>query len=109
MSTPGSITSRSTSPESHPLTTERTDSSPSRLDCYAQCGLRYRFQYVEKRPSPPTAATTLGNIGHRGLELLFNEPQWDRTPERLEAALDQSVGEYVGELEAVFAGDLDAE
>jgi putative RecB family exonuclease len=76
--------------------------SPSRLDTFAQCGLRYRFQYVEHLPSPPTKDTTLGNIGHRALELLFNEPQWDRTPERLEAALDQSVNEHADELGEVF-------
>lgn len=83
--------------------------SPSRLDTFAQCGLRYRFQYVEHLPSPPTKDTTLGNIGHRGLELLFNAPQWDRTPESLRDGLSQAVSEHAEELAEVFGGHLDAE
>jgi putative RecB family exonuclease len=111
-----SIISPNTSQGSRPSTTESTVSSPrlrlspSKLKQFANCGLHYKFTYVDKIPEPPTKHTVLGNIMHRGLELLYQQPQWDRTPERLRALMAQAEAEHCGELEAVFGyGYNDAE
>ena len=83
--------------------------SPSKLSTYTNCGLSYKFHYVDHLPSPPTKDTVLGNIGHRGLELLFDGPQWDRTPQVLNDSLDRAIEEHAEELERVFLRDSDAE
>jgi putative RecB family exonuclease len=38
---------------------------------------------------------------HRGLELFYQQPQWDRTPESLDDGLDQSVQEHTEELDGL--------
>ena len=81
--------------------------SPSKLSCFANCGLHYKFQYVDKIPEPPTKDTVLGNILHRALELLYLEPQWDRTPERLCDGLNQAGREFHEDLNGVCGDDLD--
>ena len=78
--------------------------SPSKLNTFANCGLHYKFQYVDHIPEPPTKDTVLGNIIHRGLELLYREPQWDRSSERLVAHMDQSIREHDEELNVAVYG-----
>ena len=71
--------------------------------------MQYKFTYVDKLPSPPTKDTVLGNVGHRALELLFNEPQWERTPAMLGYLVDQAIEEHREELATAFNIDLEAE
>jgi len=72
--------------------------SPSKLSTFANCGLHYKFQYVDKIPEPPTKDTVLGNILHRALELLYQQPQWDRSPARLGDYCVQAAVEHYEEL-----------
>ena len=78
--------------------------SPSKLSTFANCGRHYKFQYVDKLPEPPTKDTVLGNIIHRGLELLYRDPQWDRSRERLTRHMGTSENEHAEEL-IVACGD----
>ena len=78
--------------------------SPSKLSTFANCGKHYQFTYVDKIPEPPTKDTVLGNIIHRGLELLYREPQWDRSQERLTHHMGTSENEHAEEL-IVACGD----
>lgn len=58
--------------------------SPSRMAAFIQCPQRFKFEYLDKLPSPAGEAAVRGTTVHRALELLFSEvdPQ-DRRPEAL--------------------------
>ena len=71
-----------------------TSLSPSRVDAFTNCPLAFRFSSIEKLPEPPSVATTRGSLVHRALELLFVSPPAERTPDRLEAALETALDEY---------------
>lgn len=49
---------------------EHKDSiSISQINTWAQCGLRYRFEYVDGRKQPDTLYTAVGNAWHQAVEL----------------------------------------
>ncbi|MEX2627388.1 MAG: PD-(D/E)XK nuclease family protein [Ilumatobacteraceae bacterium] len=83
-----------------------TSLSPSRVDAFTNCPLAFRFSSIEKLYEPPSVATTRGSLVHRALELLFTAPPSERTPTRLDHALDTALAEY-RELPDLVDLDLD--
>lgn len=53
--------------------------SPSSIDTFRQCPLKYKFSRIDKIPDPPTEATLMGNFVHSVLEDLFSLSPEDRT------------------------------
>ena len=49
--------------------------SPSRLNCWLGCGLRFKCRYIDGLPSPTTPALFLGRQIHRGLESFYRHRQ----------------------------------
>jgi len=68
--------------------------SPSRVSSFTSCPMQFRFSSVQRLPEPPGVATTKGTIVHRALELLFELPGAERTPDALAATLDRALSEY---------------
>ena len=59
--------------------------SPSRAGDFRTCPLLYRLRTVDRLPERPSAAALRGTVVHRVLELLFDLPVPERTPERAAA------------------------
>jgi putative RecB family exonuclease len=55
--------------------------SPSSIDTFLQCPLKYKLSRIDKLSDPPTEATTLGSFVHAVLEDLYNLPAAQRTIE----------------------------
>lgn len=53
--------------------------SPSSIDTFHQCPLKFKFSRIDKLVDPPTEATVLGSFVHAVLEELFVLPAQDRT------------------------------
>jgi putative RecB family exonuclease len=68
--------------------------SPSRVSSFTSCPMQFRFSSVQRLPEPPGVATTRGSVVHRALELLFELPNLERTPEALARTLDTALDEY---------------
>ncbi len=68
--------------------------SPSRVSSFTSCPMQFRFSSVQRLPEPPGVATTRGSVVHRALELLFELPNAERTPDALASTLDRALGEY---------------
>ena len=45
--------------------------SPSSINTFRQCPLRYKFSRIDKLPEPPTEASLMGNFVHEVLEELY--------------------------------------
>jgi putative RecB family exonuclease len=56
--------------------------SPSSASTFEQCERRWKFRYIDQLADPPGAAALAGTFAHRVLELLFQHPRGQRTPER---------------------------
>jgi putative RecB family exonuclease len=58
--------------------------SPFRLKVFHQCRRRYKYRYVERIPTRPSAHNTVGAHVHTALKLFFDSvPLDDRSPQRL--------------------------
>jgi putative RecB family exonuclease len=64
--------------------------SPSRIKDWAHCELRFYFGAIERWRTPPTGATTLGNIVHQALEDLYRLPPGERTRARAGELLEDA-------------------
>jgi putative RecB family exonuclease len=71
-----------------------TSLSPSRVEGFTSCPMAFRFASIERIPEPPHAHTTKGSLVHRVLELLFVNPQHQRTPAHARVAFERAVAEY---------------
>jgi putative RecB family exonuclease len=71
-----------------------TSLSPSRVEAFLSCPMAFRFASIEKLPEPPSPHATKGSLVHRVLELLFLQPNAQRTPAAAEVAFQQAVEEY---------------
>jgi putative RecB family exonuclease len=91
-----------------PTWTVPTSLSPSRVESFLSCPLAFRFSSIEKLPEPPGIHTTRGSLVHRALELFFAHGAAERTPARLEAALEAALTEYRTDPEFTGLG-LDAD
>ena len=45
--------------------------SPSRLNCWLSCPLKFKFRYIDGVKTPPTPALFLGRHVHGGLEHFY--------------------------------------
>ena len=73
--------------------------SPSRASDFLGCPLLYRFRTVDRLPEPPSPAALRGTLVHRVLELLFDLPAAERTPERARELLAPAWTELQAEPE----------
>ncbi|MFC5379665.1 RecB family exonuclease [Aquipuribacter nitratireducens] len=71
--------------------------SPSRAGDFKQCPLLFRFRSVDRLPERPSSAAARGTVVHRALELLFDAPAPERTPERARTLLEPALRELVAE------------
>lgn len=83
--------------------------SPSRAADFLSCPLLFRFRTLDRLPEPPSLDALRGTVVHHVLEVLFDLPAPERTPERAET-LVQSSWEHVLDAEpeagvAVAAAD----
>jgi putative RecB family exonuclease len=53
--------------------------SPSSIETFRQCPLKYKLSRIDKLPDPPTEATIMGNFVHSVLEDLLAVPAAERT------------------------------
>lgn len=82
--------------------------SPSRAGDFLACPLLYRFRTLDRLPEPPSADAVRGTVVHRVLELLFDLPTDDRTPERAADLLPEAwetVLEQEPSVAELFTGD----
>lgn len=56
--------------------------SPSRLNCWLSCPLKFKFRYVDGIKSPPTPSLFLGKTVHAGLEVFYRHRQLGITLEK---------------------------
>jgi putative RecB family exonuclease len=78
--------------------------SPSRVESFLSCPMAFRFASIEKLPEPPTVHTIKGSLVHRALELLFMQPNAERTPAAAQLAFDQAEAEYRADPEFAMLG-----
>jgi putative RecB family exonuclease len=85
-----------------------TSLSPSKVSTFKDCALAFRFSAIDKLPEPPSVPAVKGTTVHRALELLFNAPAAERTPEAAVACLRDAL-EQMREHEEYQALQLDEE
>jgi putative RecB family exonuclease len=81
--------------------------SPSRAADFKTCPLLYRFRSIDRLPERPTADQARGTLVHAVLEVLFDSPSGERTPQRaadLAAPQWDRLVEEEPELATIFAG-----
>jgi putative RecB family exonuclease len=84
--------------------------SPSKVACFKECALAFRFSAIDKLPEPPTPWTLKGTLVHRALERLFwHHRAGERTLEAALAELEASWGELGGQPELAGMGLEDAQ
>jgi putative RecB family exonuclease len=92
-----------------PSSVERQDGlwdyiSPSRLNCWLGCGLKFKLRYLEGLRTPTTPALFLGKVVHGSLETLYRHRQLGVTLETDELArrIIESWGAMIDEEEMEF-------
>ncbi|MHB1137662.1 MAG: RecB family exonuclease [Microthrixaceae bacterium] len=79
-----------------------TSLSPSKVATFKDCALAFRFSAIDKLPEPPSMPAVKGTTVHKALELLFQDPAPERTPERAQERLAEALewvaaeAEYLG-------------
>jgi putative RecB family exonuclease len=68
--------------------------SPSKINSFVGCPMKYRFQYVDSVPRLPAEVALRGNFTHRILELLLQHPAAERTNENANKSLEQARTEF---------------
>ncbi|WP_353066785.1 RecB family exonuclease [Arcanobacterium hippocoleae] len=61
--------------------------SPSRVNDFRQCPLKFRFRVIDQLPEPPSTAALRGTLVHAVLEHLFDFPYSLRTEENAQENL----------------------
>ena len=56
--------------------------SPSRAGDFMTCPLLYRYRTIDRLPEPPSPDAVRGTVVHKVLEVLFDLPAAERTPEQ---------------------------
>ncbi|WP_433045638.1 RecB family exonuclease [Dactylosporangium sp. CS-033363] len=90
-----------------PVTSALPTLSPSRAADFKTCPLLYRFRSIDRLPERPTPDQARGTLVHAVLEVLFDAPAGERTPDRAaELAAPQwaRLVEEEPELAAIFTG-----
>ena len=86
-----------------------TSLSPSRVEAFTSCPLAFRFSSIEKLPEPATVHTAKGTLVHRVLELLYQHPAVERTPDRAAELFPQAWDELVTSSEYLILNPSPAE
>lgn len=81
--------------------------SPSRAGDFLTCPLLYRFRHVDRLPERPSLDAVRGTVVHRVLELLFDLPAVERTPERAAGMVPDAWAE-VREREPAVVAEFEA-
>lgn len=68
--------------------------SPSRINTFIGCPMKYRFQYLDSVPSLPSEPMVRGSFVHRVLELLLKRPPTERTLDAARADFDAAQDEF---------------
>ncbi len=71
--------------------------SPSRAADFKTCPLLYRLRAIDRLPESPTPEMARGTLVHAVLELLFDLPPAERTPQRTVEMLDGAWKQLVTE------------
>jgi len=71
--------------------------SPSRINTFLGCPMKYRFQYIDSVPKLPVEVALRGNFTHRILELLLQRPAPERTSDAAREAFDQAQKEFLND------------
>jgi putative RecB family exonuclease len=69
--------------------------SPSRINTFLGCAMKYRFQYVESVPGLPSEAMVRGSFVHRVLELLLGREPDRRTIDASREDFDAAKREFL--------------
>lgn len=69
------------------MNTSHAALSPSRVNDFRQCPLKFRFRVIDKLPEPPSTVALRGTLVHSVLEHLFDLPYQERTEANAQAAL----------------------
>ena len=64
--------------------------SPSRAGDFRTCPLLFRLRTIDRLPEGPSADAVRGTLVHKVLELLFDLPALDRTPEQAQALVHRA-------------------
>jgi putative RecB family exonuclease len=68
--------------------------SPSRINTFVSCPMKYRFQYLESVPTLPSEAMVRGSFVHRVLELLLARERDQRTNDAARQDFDSAQREF---------------
>jgi len=68
--------------------------SPSRINTFVGCPMKYRFQYVESVPTLPSEAMVRGSFVHRVLELLLTRDRDERTNDAARSDFESAQHEF---------------
>jgi putative RecB family exonuclease len=68
--------------------------SPSRINTFVGCPMKYRFQYIESVPTLPSEAMVRGSFVHRVLELLLARAHDQRTNDAAREDFDTAQREF---------------
>lgn len=80
--------------------------SPSSIESFVVCPLKWKYQRIDKKWDPPTEATTMGNFVHSVLEDLFRQTPDQRTVQRArELMAFHWNNEYAKKTEALVTDD----
>lgn len=77
-----------------PVYATPTSLSPSRVESFTSCPLKFRFSSIDKLPEVPAVHTTKGSLVHRALELAFLRPPEQRVPDVVRSCLVTARDEY---------------
>lgn len=69
------------------MNTHHAALSPSRVNDFRQCPLKFRFRTIDKLPEPPSTVALRGTLVHSVLEHLFDLPYQERTEANAQASL----------------------
>ncbi len=67
--------------------------SPSAVSSFRDCPRAFRYAYVDRIPQAPTIPASKGTLSHRALELLYERPAAERTPQALSSDLSTAAVE----------------
>ena len=73
--------------------------SPSRAGDFKTCPQLFKFRAVDRLPEPTSIYQARGTTAHLALQRLFDDPEQDRTPERLYDLFREAWTEIRGEEE----------
>jgi putative RecB family exonuclease len=83
--------------------------SPSSIETFRQCPLKFKFSRIDKLREPPTDATTLGSFVHAVLEDLYALPAAERTLATARTLMATQWHEnWAAQAEEILSFDTDA-